>query len=136
MTKNAQVALRALFFPFIVFLFHFVSMVFFDAYIIMPWFDIPLHFLGGLAIGLGTAEIVREMQERKHLKKKLLPGIFIFMVAGGTALIAVLWEVYEFLLDVFFFAHHQPSVADTMFDLCLGILGALIIGWAIARTRK
>lgn len=136
LTKNAEVGLRAIFFPFVVFLFHFGADFFLDAYNAVPQFDALMHLLGGMAVGLGMAEIIRAWQDRGMLKKDLHSGLFVYIAVAGTGLVAILWEFYEFLMDAVFFTNNQPNIADTMADFFLGLLGALIVSWFIVCRKK
>ena len=123
----------------IVLAFHFVGLAF-DAYGVLEWYDIPMHIGGGFArAALGLAIWIEGVEDvtfkgwfQKHLKWWLVPGI----VLGFVSLIGILWELHEFLLDVLFpritGMFHQPSIADTMMDFVMDLLGgviALIVFW-------
>ncbi len=117
----------------IVLVFHFVGLLF-GLYDILDWYDIPMHIGGGFAMGaLGLAiwnEGVDDVKFKgwfqKHLSWWLIPGI----VLGFVSLIGILWELHEFLLDEIFpkaiELKHQPSIADTMMDFVMDLLGGVI----------
>jgi hypothetical protein len=56
---------------------------------------------------------------------------------GLTTTIAVLWEIGEFLSDVFLGTNIQHDVANTMRDLILGMAGgfSLLCIWRLIRYR-
>ncbi|HSR89030.1 MAG TPA: hypothetical protein VLK22_01340 [Candidatus Udaeobacter sp.] len=66
-------------------------------------------------------------------KNYLKAGVII----TATVTIAVWWEFYEFISDYFLGTLMQPSIADTMKDLCMGMLGAVVLSIVmIYRTKK
>ncbi len=116
-------------------------------YGVWKWFDIPMHFLGGVTIawlayvawdkGLGLYE------------KKVMDSIPLLIKAiamiGFASFIGIAWEWHEFLLDVLHarefvsFIPMQPGVADTMKDLLMDVLGAgtfVIISTLILRRKN
>ncbi len=48
------------------------------------------------------------------------------MILGLTCLAAVVWEFTEFLVEQWFGIHTQPSLADTLLDLLMGLLGGAV----------
>lgn len=93
------------------------------------WFDTPMHFAGGMAIALSTYYY---LQTDKETKTSLIS--FFQILVGTTAIAAIFWEFFEFTIDYFYQTHNQISIADTMKDLAMGLLGAIII--AIIKTSK
>jgi len=101
-------------------------------YGVWKWFDIPMHFLGGMAIawlayvawdlGLGLYE------------KKVMDSIPLLIKAVSiisfATFIGVVWEWHEFIIDainirqMISFVPMQPGLADTMKDLLMDVLGA------------
>jgi len=74
------------------------------------WFDIPMHYLGGLTIGaLAVAFIMRYR-----------PWIYVAAIAA----IIIGWEVFEALIG----SPREANYAfDTSLDLLIGTLGATTI---------
>ncbi len=106
--------------PAFVLLLHFIATIT-GYYFTVPWLDTPMHFLGGISIALST---FFALQKTAPLPRWTTVLLMITM----TALIAVGWEWLEFLLDYYFHSHHQISQFDTMKDLFMGILGAILTG--------
>ncbi|MBI4116725.1 hypothetical protein HY449_03190 [Candidatus Pacearchaeota archaeon] len=95
---------------------------FYDSF---PWLDIPMHFLGGIAVGYSFFLTLNYLQERENFQnKKIYTAVFGIAL---VSLIAVFWEFYEFGMDYFFGLNYQLSVADTMLDFFLGILGGAFV---------
>ncbi|MEK6760343.1 MAG: hypothetical protein AABX93_00280 [Nanoarchaeota archaeon] len=85
------------------------------------WLDIPMHFIGGIAVAYSFLLTLDYLHREKYLKLNKL-FLFIFSVSLAS-LFAVGWEFYEFLTQLFTGIIYQPSIADTMKDLFLGLLG-------------
>ncbi|MFH1712069.1 MAG: hypothetical protein ABH846_02425 [Patescibacteria group bacterium] len=116
--------------------------MFFELYWFWPWYDMPMHFGGGLAAGaLGLAiwnEGVEDVSFKgwmaKHLKWWLVP----LFVLGIVAIISVAWELHEYILDELFAKDfiRQPSIADTMADFTFDTIGGLVAILLFHRFRK
>ncbi len=89
-----------------------------ELYETAPWVDVPMHFFGGASIGIAYTLLLRRLAP-------FSPAILLLFAVSLVGLTAVLWELHEFLLDTFLQWSTQPSVADTMEDLFLGLLGGL-----------
>jgi hypothetical protein len=118
--------------PAIVFIFHALMIIIFDIYTIFPAFDIPMHFLGGLSIGISAIMLI------KIFKSKITtPKWFQFIWIVGLAVIAAtVWEFAEFGSDYFLHTLMQPSLADTMLDMFLGMIGGCVAGGWFAIKQK
>lgn len=79
------------------------------------WFDILMHFWGGLLIGLGIFALATF--RRLTFKPKLS---VVFVVAVGFV---VSWEVFEWYIGILDPALH---LKDTLMDMFLGVFGALL----------
>lgn len=87
--------------------------------------DTLSHFLGGLTIAYSiyyTLSLI-EKNDWIIIKKNNLKAVIIVAV---TVSVAVCWEFYEFLSDHFLGTLMQPSNADTIKDLSMGMLGSII----------
>ena len=88
--------------------------------------DTLSHFLGGLSVAY-SANYALSLMEKKGwitIQKNILrAGIIVSLVMTC----AVLWEFYEFIYDLSLWGEiMQPSIADTIKDLSMGMIGAVI----------
>lgn len=105
-----------------------------DYYTRFWWWDILLHTASGLLLGVVGFLLVHVLNEVEKIGMHMKPGFvaffaFLFAVGLGT-----LWEIFEFCMDTFFGTNmqkpmlHDPSgLLDTMVDLIVDTLGALVI---------
>lgn len=115
---------RLLLFPAIVF---FVSLGLLAAglFDIWPWLDIPLHLLGGFSIGVSGRVLMVELEKRHilQLRRWWLRALFVLSL---VALLTVLWEIYELILNLIFGVNTQLGVPDTVTDQIFGIVGGIL----------
>lgn len=102
------------------------------------WWDVVLHTSSGLALGFAGFLILYTAYFRGKLKISPV-WIAIFSFAFAVAIGAV-WEIVEFTLDNTLGWNMQKSgLVDTMWDLIVDCLGALItsiIGYFYIKTGK
>jgi hypothetical protein len=115
--------------PLLVFIVHVLLDDGLAAYDAFPRLDVPMHFAGGLAI----AYVMRTVAEGGGLRAdtgwpRFLPHAVV--IVTGTATAAVLWEFAEFGMDRVFGTNLQVSLANTMRDLAMGLLGAVALAVA------
>lgn len=91
-----------------------------------PPLDIPFHFLGGVIITYFYRSVIRSSQK---LVGEIPISIQILFAFTCTATTTILWEFYENLLDYFVGTHMVRGVQDTIIDLFLGLMGALVFSW-------
>jgi hypothetical protein len=121
--------------PTAVFLTQVVASRVFHAYIAFPPLDIPMHLLGGVAIafffhrGLVNAASPGLLGPIHPVTHRLL----VFSLVGTTT---VFWECAEFVSDRYFGTHAQLDLADTMKDMCMGILGCLLFLVALSHFAR
>lgn len=88
------------------------------------WLDTFSHFLSGIVFSFFILEILI----RKGYKTNIIFNI-IFIIAC-TALIAVSWEIFEFINDSLFGKDAQKvletGVNDTMKDMIVALLGSIL----------
>lgn len=111
------------------FLFIHIFATFYHLYWLFPWFDIPMHFLGGFLLVVIYFWINTKV-EILNLKLNKLPKWLINLIfaLSFVILIGVLWEFYEFLSDYYLLVGgkisvFQNSFADTIGDLFCDLLG-------------
>ena len=130
----AEIALAILFFPISVFALH-VLAVAIGAYSLFPWFDIPMHCIGGGSIAVSSFLFFRELHKRKQIGN-IRPWVMVLLAVCLTTTMAVLWEFSEFFLDQHFVnLNAQVGLRDTMADLALGMIGGFIFSVALLRKK-
>ena len=101
-------------------LLHFVALTFYF-YWQLWWFDIFMHFLGGIAVGLMASWAFVAFHERGRIPLNRL-SLFIVIVVG-LFLVAGLWELFEYRFDLYDTLRYR---ADTSLDVAMGLLGAIL----------
>lgn len=100
------------------------------------WFDIPLHFSGGLWSFVAVSYTLRKFNIVIEGSRKELVS-FILLISS-IALIGVVWEFAELIFDRYVFRTgftFLPGVfEDTLLDLLMDILGG-IIGFVFYKKR-
>lgn len=112
--------------PIILFAIHLVMLMVFDIYDIYPAVDIPMHFFGGATMALAVILLLKSL-EKSGVISKIQKLIDVYIVFTTVSTIAIFWEFGEFLLDFVLDTNHQPSPADTMADVFLGMLGCVVV---------
>jgi uncharacterized membrane protein YjdF len=91
------------------------------------WWDVMLHSGSGLAFGLvGLVVLLVFFKDGKIIAKPIVLCFFAFCFALAIGLV---WEIFEFTGDTFFHTdmqHRQTGVVDTMKDIIMDTLGALL----------
>jgi len=120
-----------------IFVFH-VFASWYSWYWIYSWIDIPMHFIGGVWVGMFFIWI---FQGEKSNYFSPLPNILhLFVLSGFVILIGVFWEFFEFSFD-FFIAKKgladfaQQGTADTLGDLAMDLFGG-ITSWLVWSGRS
>lgn len=108
-----------------IFLAHFLGSIL-NLYKYIDWFDTFVHFLSGI-LTFYIAYFLLERTNNHNPKNKLINFLYLL---GVVALIAVSWEIIEYIGDLLFNANYQHSietgVGDTMCDMIVAMLGGLI----------
>ena len=89
----------------------------FSLYYTWFWFDIPMHFLGGLWVALALGWLFYF----SGYISKLTQRPFVLIVLG-TVIVGGLWEVFEFVVGA---RLEEGYVFDTSLDMVMDTLGAL-----------
>jgi hypothetical protein len=117
----------------LVFVVHLIASRVFGIYSVFPNIDIPAHFMGGFAIAFTAIQILSHLE-----KEKIIPPSNVFatlvLTFALTATATVLWEFAEFTGDQLFGTNIQVSLANTMQDQCMGIVGGLT--WMVIHYWK
>lgn len=98
-----------------------------DLYNTFWWWDIALHLVSSAGITLIGFILMTVIYRDRDLKSS--PLLTSFLVFSFAMSLAVIWEVYEFVIDLLFKLETpmQLSNQDTMTDLIVAILGSLFI---------
>ena len=119
-----QTLRRAAWAPILVFSLHVVAARVLGLYRLWPPTDIPMHFLGGIAIAFFFAHAYRAAEEFDLLGRPSAV-LYVVMVFALTCSSTVFWEFAEFLSDRYLGSHMQNGLEDTLGDMLVGILGGL-----------
>ncbi|MBS3174393.1 hypothetical protein J4440_00760 [Candidatus Woesearchaeota archaeon] len=116
--------------PALILFLHIILGKLFNAYTLFPWIDIPMHFFGGITIGISYPLLLNYFTEKKYLEVRNQLMLFILIISL-VALTIVIWEFLEFSSDYLFRTIMQPGLQDTIADLFLGLTGG-IVGYLIS----
>ncbi len=95
------------------------------------WFDIMMHFLGGLWIG---SIVLWFYYFSGYIKNPIKTKKYIFWISVISVVIVGLgWEVFEFLIDANL---REGYFGDTILDLIMDIIGAIVAYWIIIKTSR
>jgi hypothetical protein len=96
-------------------------------YEIYEYWDVYLHTLSGILLGLLGFVIVYSIIET-NTSNSLTPFFVSLFTFSFAVMIGVIWEIFEFFMDMFFGLNMQKSgLVDTMTDLIVDSLGALLV---------
>ena|SRR5690349_21633876 len=120
-------------FPMSVLFIHLIASKPLNLYARFPNLDIPFHFAGGLSVAYTSAQILSYLEKEK-ITAPLHQVIFLVLVFSLTATATVFWEFAEFIWDQILNTNIQISLANTMQDQFMGILGG--VAWIIIYARR
>jgi len=109
--------------PLVIFLLHTLILVPFGIYKLFNWMDMPMHFLGGCAIAYSFILVLRKVKEKVIINDRFFEILIIISLVG---LSAILWEFYEFIMDIVLLTPIN-SLKDTLCDFLFGLVGALMV---------
>jgi len=84
------------------------------------WFDMLMHFLGGVFIGILILYIIFRTQRNTHMSLYAIMKLTIVSVF----VIGFLWEIYEYVVQGFtgvILANPLDSISDLFFDVAGGL---------------
>ncbi len=122
--------IKIIIFPFLVYMLGYSLQASWDNYQVLWWPNRLVHLLGGLSfavVGYFVLEIFKKLKWIITTNKVVDFFIILFFVMS----VSVFWEFREFLSDKYLFTHSQISVADTVKDMFMGMVGAVLfgVGW-------
>jgi len=111
------------------------------------WWDLALHATAGLLLGLQGFMTVYILNEDRHVDLHMRPAFLAIFAFCFSQAIGAIWEIFEFTMDqVFGLTMQKPmlgdpsGLTDTMWDLIVNAIGALVIsvaGWRyLSRARS
>jgi hypothetical protein len=108
---------------------------FFFWYSSIWWYDMLMHFLGGLFVAVLAYDLCWHlMKTQRNLWVK-----FFFIIAA-VLFIGLLWEVYEFgvqdIAKVTGIADIPDSISDLVFDTIGGIFGFLLVSQRLKNEQS
>lgn len=117
--------LITLYMIFILFAYFFGSIV--GLYNKISWYDTVAHFSSGILISF-AAYYIYKISSKNNNKV-----ILVLFIVGVTSLIAILWEIFEFVSDSIFKKDAQhvidTGVNDTMIDMIVALLGSILFSF-------
>jgi len=100
-----------------------------DWYNVIPWYDIPLHFLWGAEGALIFYWLIYRFPGYVNVEKNF--SVTLVMVLGWVALGGVLWEFGEYLYDLIVYINGfslrpvQFGLDDTLADIVFDLIGGI-----------
>jgi hypothetical protein len=92
----------------------------YDYYSDIWWYDIILHFLGGLWVFLFTLWFLFTQYIKKLLDYVSIRDLVFFVLIVGIS-----WEIFELIMG-FESISNKGYISDTLLDLIMDIIGATI----------
>lgn len=107
-----------------------------NIYTVFPWWDLFLHFVSGILIGIVGLCLLRFLvtEELFESLSAIFKAIYSFMIVTASSSI---WEMIEFAGDKLLgFNSQLNSLLDTMGDIYICVLGGGIISIIIYKFYK
>ena len=120
--------------PAIVLLLHIVATLA-GWYVSFWWFDIPLHFLGGMAITLSAYYLLEYFESINKFQVTFSP-LYLLLLLAFAALAALCWELMEYAFDTLADTNLQPGMTDTIKDLTVGLIGGSLTALLAVYPKK
>ncbi|MBY0539446.1 hypothetical protein K2P56_03390 [Patescibacteria group bacterium] len=95
------------------------------------WYDILMHFLGGVVVGAVYLWVVR--YELPAFFKKYETFLYVF---AFSLLVGILWEVFEFFVGIDREFSYPVRQIDTAIDLVMDVLGATLSYMVFSRFKN
>ncbi len=96
-----------------------------------PWYDILMHFLGGVVVASVYLWVVR--YELPEAFKKYESFFFVFLF---SFVVGVLWEAFEYFIGIDREISLPLRQVDTILDLVMDVSGATLSYIAFSRFRS
>ena len=106
----------------------------------IPFFDKVLHFTSGIFISMLAIIIYWIIKKDRRISDEKEHRIFMLFVLNTNLAIAMLWELYEYMMLVLFnndcINHYTTGVHDSMTDMICALIAGLIVLYAVNRYYK
>ena len=96
------------------------------------WSDMVVHFFGGLWIALTSFWVCRFWIQGGNREYTLME--IVFVTVGVAFLVGVLWEVFEFSMDIV--SYSSLYVADTISDILMDVLGSIFALYVVLKLEN
>jgi len=123
--KNMRLAILSLFILVIMAFLHILAIKFY-LYWNFWWFDLVVHFLGGVAVGTFAYYLISK-SFCGHVRSRIL----VLVIALAVTLV---WEIFEFKTGITFVSSNYAM--DTVSDILSGLLGASMFLFFISEARE
>jgi ABC-type Fe3+-siderophore transport system permease subunit len=106
---------------------HYVLGEFGQFYVYISWWDLFLHGLNALIIGMIGFILAYALLMTSRIEAK--PFFISLFAVCFSVFFGVIWEIFEFSMDQLFGFNMQKSgLTDTITDLAMDVLGAIAAG--------
>jgi hypothetical protein len=105
------------------------------------WWDVLLHTGSGFLFGIVGWIVMFLLLETDRLPRAIGPALLSAFGICFAVTLGVVWEIFEYGVDLLWprinMMSHETGVADTMHDLIVDLIGALLVGViGYAYTRR
>ena len=94
----------------------------FHWYYSLPWFDMLMHFLGGLWLGLAFVWLYPA-------------GTSYLKIIAGVLLVGIFWEIFELIVNNYF-PNEPLDWGDTLSDLSFDMLGGGVAVFYLINQKR
>jgi hypothetical protein len=107
------------------------------------WWDVVLHISSGFLLGVVGFVALFLLNRTDRIPRGMQPGFLCFFAVTFAVFLGVMWEIFEFAVDQISpevnMQSNETGVRDTMWDLIVDTLGAIIVavmGWAYLKSGR
>lgn len=106
----------------------------------IPFFDKILHFSSGIFVSLLAIILFYIIKKEKKITDHRDYKIFLLFVFNTNLAIAMLWELYEYMMLILFnndcINHYKTGVHDSLTDMFCALVAGILIIFLINRYYK